>query len=81
MCTFLQNEKLLNPNQSSFCPSDSYITQILSITHEIFWSFDATLPLEVRLVLSDTSKTFDKIWHDSLLYKLNSLENSSKCIN
>ena len=81
MCTFLQNEKLLNPNRSSFCPSDSYITQILSITHEIFWSFDATLPLEVRLVLSDTSKAFDKIWHDSLLYKLNSLENSSKFIN
>ena len=36
MYTFLQNEQLLNPNQSGFCPSDSCINQLLSITHEIF---------------------------------------------
>ena len=46
--SFLQNEQLLNPNQSGFRPSDSYINQLLSITHEIFQSFDATQPLEVR---------------------------------
>ena len=47
MYTFLQNEQLLNPNQSGLSPSDSCINQLLSITHEIFQSFDAAPPLEV----------------------------------
>ena len=29
---FLMEEKLLNPNQSGFCPSDSFINQLLAIT-------------------------------------------------
>ena len=53
MSTFLQNEQLSNPNQSGFCPSDLCINQLLSITHEFFQSFEATLPLEVRSVFSD----------------------------
>ena len=61
--TFLQNEQLLNPNQSGFRPSDSCINQLLSITHEIFQSFDATLPLEVRLFFLDISRAIDKAWH------------------
>ena len=53
MSTFLQNEQLSNPNQSDFCPSDLCINQLLSITHEFFQSFEATLPREVRSVFSD----------------------------
>ena len=63
MYTFLQNEQLLNPNQSGFRPSDSCINQLLSITHEIFQSFDSTVPLEVRLFFLDISRAFDKAWH------------------
>ena len=48
MHIFLQNKQLLNPNQSAFRLSGSCINQLLSITHEIFESFDATLSLEVR---------------------------------
>ena len=33
---FLLNERLLNPNQSEFRPSDSCINQLLAITQEIF---------------------------------------------
>ena len=36
---FLFEEKLLNPNQSSFRPSDSCINQLLAINHEIFEAF------------------------------------------
>ena len=36
MYTFFQNDQLFNPNQSGFRVSDSYINQLLSITHEIF---------------------------------------------
>ena len=32
---FLMEEKLLNPNQSGFRPSDSCINQLLAITHEM----------------------------------------------
>ena len=33
---FFLEERLLNPNQSGFRPSDSCIDQLLAITHEIF---------------------------------------------
>ena len=33
---FLLEERLLNPNQSGFRPSDSSANQLLEITHEIF---------------------------------------------
>ena len=66
-------EKLLNPNQSGFCPSDSCINQLLAITHKIFEVSDCNPPLEIRSVFLDTSKTFDKVWHEGLLYKLKSM--------
>ena len=67
---FLLNERLLNPNKSGFCPSDSCINQLLAITHEIFESFDCNPSLEVFL---DISKAFEKVWHKGLLYKLKSM--------
>ena len=65
---FLLEEKLLNPNQSGFCPSDSCVNQLRTITHEIFEAFDCNPPLGVRSVFLDTSKDFDKVWHECLLY-------------
>ena len=50
---FLLEERLLNPNQSGFRPSDSCINQILGITHEIVAAFDCNLPLEIRSVFLD----------------------------
>ena len=58
MYTFLQNEQLLNPNQSGFRPSDLYINQLLSITLKIFQSFGATPPLKVRSVFFKYIKSF-----------------------
>ena len=66
-------EKLLNPNQSGFCPSDSSANQLLAITREIFEAFDCNPPLEVKSVFLDISKAFDKVWHKGLLYNLKSL--------
>ena len=62
--------ELLNPNQSGFCPGDSTINQLLSITHTIFKALDCNPPLDVRSVYLDISKAFDRVWHDGLLYKL-----------
>ena len=67
---YLQDNKLLNCNQSSFRSGDSCVHQLLSITHEIYKSFDANPSLELRGVRLDISKTFDRVCHDGLLYKL-----------
>ena len=61
---FLLEENLPNPNQSGFRPSDSCINQLISIALEIFKVFDCNPSLEVRLVFSDISKAFDKVWHE-----------------
>ena len=74
-------EKLLNPNQSDFRPSDSCVNQLLAITHEIFEAFDCNPLLEVRSAFLDISKTFDKAWHEDLLYKLKSLGISGQLYN
>ena len=74
-------EKLLNPNQSGFCPSNSCINQLLVITHEIFEAFDCNPSLEVRSVFLDISKAFDKVWHEGLLYKHKSMDVSGELYN
>ena len=45
-------------NQSSFKPGDSCINQLLSITREIYKSFDEGF--QVRGVFRDISKAFEK---------------------
>ena len=55
-------------NQSGFKPGDSCISHLLSITHEIYKSFDDGL--EFRSVFLDISKAFDKAWHEGVIFKL-----------
>ena len=47
----LMVNKLLNRNQSGFIPGDSCIHQLISITREIYASFDTNPSLEVGGVL------------------------------
>ena len=78
MYNFLLEEKLLNPNQSGFLPSDSSINQLLAITHE---AFDCNPSIEVSSVFLNISKAFDKVWHEGLLYKLKSMGISGELYN
>ena len=66
---FFSENDLLASTQSGFRHGDSCINQLLSITHEIYQSFDNDL--EVRRVFLDISKAFDKIWDEGLILKLN----------
>ena len=64
---FIENE-LISSSQSRFKPGDLRIIQLLSITHDIYQSFDNCF--QVRGVYLDISKAFDKVWHKGLIYKL-----------
>ena len=68
MFRFLIENNLISSNQSGFKPGDSCINQLLSITHEIYKSFDDGF--EVRGVFLDISKAFDKVWHKGIIFKL-----------
>ena len=70
---YLENNNLLNPHQSGFRPGRSCIHQLLSITYDIYKSFDANPLLEVRGIFLDMSKTFYRVWHEDLLFKLKRL--------
>ena len=64
---FIEND-LISPNQSSFKSGDSFINQLLSITHNICKSFDCGY--DGRGVFLGISKAFDKVWRDAIIYKL-----------
>ena len=68
MFSFFLANNLLAPNQSGFKPGGSSINQLLSITHEIYSSFDNGF--EVRSVFLDISKAFNKVWHEGIKFKL-----------
>ena len=52
-------------------PGDSCINQVLSITHEIYSSFDDGF--EVRSIFMDISKAFYKVWHKGLYLNLSKM--------
>ena len=72
--SFMIHNKLMNSCQSGFKQNYSCINQLISTTHNIYCAFDANLSLEVQGVFLDLSKTFDKVWHEGLLYKLKNNE-------
>ena len=59
MLEFLKENSLLCPQQSGFCSSDLCQSQLLSIVHDIYVSFDQSPTLEVRANFLDISKAFD----------------------
>ena len=55
------------------------LDQLLSITHEIYQSFDDNL--DVRVIFLDISKAFDQVWHKGLIFKLKQNGISAKILN
>ena len=57
MYKHISDNNLLSLNQSGFRTGDLCVNQLMSVTYDIFQCFDI-------------SKTFDKVWHKGLIYKL-----------
>ena len=70
---YLEKNNLLDPYQSEFPPGYSCVHQLLSITFDIYKSFDANPSLEVRGIFLNMSKAFNRAWHEGLLFKLKRL--------
>ena len=68
----IDENEMVNPNQSGFRPFDSCVNQLLSINHEIFSNFDCDPPKDIRAVFLDISKAFDNIWLPGLIFKIKS---------
>ena len=68
MFTYFIENNLIFKIQSGFKRGDSCVNQLLAITHQIFSSFDYNC--EVRGVLLDIPKAFNKVWHEGIIYKL-----------
>ena len=69
--SYFESHNLFSECQSGFRKGDSCVSQLLSITHNIFKGFDASpSSLDTRGVFLDISKAFDRVWHDGLIFKL-----------
>ena len=68
--SYLDQNRLISTKQSGFRPGDSCIYQLISITSDIYKSFEKHN--ETRALFLDISKAFDKVWHDGLIHKLKS---------
>ena len=76
---FFIHNKLIFSNQLGFKPGDSCINQLLCITYDIYLSFDSGF--DTRAVFIDISKAFDKVWFESLPYKLKQSVISGNFVN
>ena len=68
MFQFFIESKLISSSLCGFNPSDSCISQLLSITHEVYNSFDEGI--ELTTVFLDISKAFGKVWHGEIIFEL-----------
>ena len=65
---FVVEKKVISANLWGFKPGDSCINHLLPITRELYKPFDNNV--DVRGVFLDTSRVFDKFWHEGLIFKL-----------
>ena len=61
MLEFLEEANLLCPHQSGFLYTDSCQSQLISIAHYIYATFDQSPTLEMIANILDTSKSFNKV--------------------
>ena len=76
---YFEGNNLFSKSQSGFRKHDSCVSQLLSITHEIFKGFDANSSLEICGIFLDISKAFDRVWYEALIFKLRLIASQILC--
>ena len=70
---FIEENKLINVNQSGFQPGDSCEYQLLPFVYNIHAGSDQSPPLEVCSCFLDLSKAFDNVCHEGLICKMKTM--------
>ena len=70
MFNYFRQNNLFTECQPEFIPAGSCVAQLLSITHEIYQSFDCISTKDIKGVFLDISAAFDEIWYEGLFFKL-----------
>jgi hypothetical protein len=65
---YIRDNNLITEFQSSFIPGDSTVHQLVQLCHIFGEALDNKK--DVRIVVCDISKAFDRVWHDGLLFKM-----------
>ena len=68
LSNFAQEHNIITKFQSGFRSRDSTVNQLLEIYHQIIENLDKGK--EIKFIICDFSKAFDKVWHRGLIYKL-----------
>ena len=67
---FFRDNNVITAFQSGFVPGDSTVNQLIDTYNTFCKALDEGK--EVRAILCDISKAFDRVWHKGLLFKLKS---------
>ena len=78
-CTITSLETNISDKQSGYRRNDSTVKQLLSITHKIYKAFDDGH--EIRVVFLDISRTFDRVWHEGIIFKLKQMDVEGDALN
>jgi hypothetical protein len=65
---FVLLNNIITSNQSGFTFGDPAINQLVNISNDFGRALDSGK--EIRVVFCDISKSFDRVWHKGLLFKL-----------
>ena len=68
---YIDENELLNPNSQAFAHLVLVQTNFY-LNHAIFSNFGCGPPKDIRTVILDISKAFDKIWLPGLIFKIKS---------
>ena len=76
---YVLEHHIITEHQSGFQPKDSTVNQLVYIYNTIISNLD--IGKDIRFIFCDISKSFDRVWHTGLLYKLRKIGNDGNLLS